>query len=301
MNNLINWLKQPYPINLHWGSLIKGGSLGGVFVTFFLVVFKPFSSYEGLSQVQIFWISLQFGLVTVAWTLVWSIFIKALPNIFTEEGWTVWREIVFHVFFIMGIGTFNMIYASNAFNYGLSWHIFWQWQWITLSIGIFPMVLSVMYKQIKWMKQYSLEAANLSAQVATKENLPFNTYEDPLKTLIASQKLTLIGENLNETLSILPEQLVYISAADNYVQIFYLENKQVKSKMLRATLRKIEDALVDYAQFYRCHRTFLVNLQKVQRISGNAQGYKLHLQDVEVTLPVSRSLNEEIQQKIVTI
>jgi DNA-binding LytR/AlgR family response regulator len=300
MNKFTNWLQQPYPINFNWSSLLKGGILGGVFVTFFLFTFKPFSSYEGLSQGQILWISVQFGLITVVWTLVWGLFIKVLPNIFKEEGWNVWREIVFHIFFIMGIGSFNMIYAANAYNYGLSWPVFWQWQWITLSIGIFPTVMSVMYKQIKWMKEYSVAAANLSVQVSSKENHTINDHKEVENQATNPIKITLSGDNLNETLSIFPEQLVYISAADNYVHVFYTENEQIKNKLLRATLRKMEDALANIPQCYRCHRTFLVNLQKVQHISGNAQGYKLHLHDIELTIPVSRSLNEEIQRKILT-
>jgi LytTr DNA-binding domain len=298
MENLINWLKQPYPIVSNWKSLLKGGLIGGLFVTFFLFVFHPFGTYEGLSQWQILWVSLQFGLVTMAWTVVWGLIIKALPQVFKEEGWTVGREILFHLFFILGIGTFNLIFSAFSYNYPISWKTFWQWQWITLSIGIFPTVASVMYKQIKWMKQYSLSAENLSAQVLSKEKTSFLEEKKGNNSTLEPIELILIGDNQNERLSILPHQLLYIAAADNYVQVFYKENEQIKSKMLRTTLRKMEDLLFSNPQFYRCHRTFLVNLKHVARISGNAQGYKLHLHELETTIPVSRTLNEEIQQKI---
>jgi hypothetical protein len=51
-------------------------------------------------------------------------------------------------------------------------------------------------------------------------------------------------------------------------------------------------------QFYRCHRTCLVNLYRVYKVSGNAQGYKLHVEGVEELSPVSRSLNEVIREKL---
>ena len=81
------------------------------------------------------------------------------------------------------------------------------------------------------------------------------------------------------------------------MQVFYVQDGQLKNRMLRTTLKKMEDALAEHSQFFRCHRTYLVNLEKVQRVSGNAQGYRLHLEALEETVPVSRNLNEVIQQR----
>jgi DNA-binding LytR/AlgR family response regulator len=55
-------------------------------------------------------------------------------------------------------------------------------------------------------------------------------------------------------------------------------------------------ALQGKQNIYRCHKSYLVNLAKVNHVSGNAQGYKLHLKDVEDQIPVSRKLNEEIKE-----
>jgi DNA-binding LytR/AlgR family response regulator len=53
-----------------------------------------------------------------------------------------------------------------------------------------------------------------------------------------------------------------------------------------------------YNYFYRCHRSYLVNLNYIRHISGNATGYKLHLEGVNDLIPVSRNLNNEIIEKI---
>ncbi len=40
----------------------------------------------------------------------------------------------------------------------------------------------------------------------------------------------------------------------------------------------------------RCHKSYIVNLNKVNRISGNAKGYKLQIDELDFLIPVSRSL-----------
>jgi len=68
--------------------------------------------------------------------------------------------------------------------------------------------------------------------------------------------------------------------------------------MLRSTMRKMEDAVSNWPQFVRCHRTFMVNFDKIEKVSGNAQGYRLHLVDVGETIPVSRNLNSMVQERL---
>ena len=115
--------------------------------------------------------------------------------------------------------------------------------------------------------------------------------EDPTPTL------NLKGDNQNETLKIPTASLLYLEAADNYVQVFFQKEGSIEHGMLRSTLKKMEVQLNGHPQFFRCHRTYIVNLNKVKHVSGNAQGYKLHLGNSERLVPVSRSLNEEIVER----
>jgi DNA-binding LytR/AlgR family response regulator len=42
---------------------------------------------------------------------------------------------------------------------------------------------------------------------------------------------------------------------------------------------------------------FIVNIQFVEKLSGNSQGFRLRLKNVEPTIPVSRSLDDEITKR----
>jgi DNA-binding LytR/AlgR family response regulator len=42
----------------------------------------------------------------------------------------------------------------------------------------------------------------------------------------------------------------------------------------------------------RCHRSYVVSRAAIERVSGNAQGYKLHLAAGQVVVPVARKYND---------
>jgi DNA-binding LytR/AlgR family response regulator len=92
--------------------------------------------------------------------------------------------------------------------------------------------------------------------------------------------------------------IAFLEAQDNYVQVNYFEQGMFKRRLLRTTMRKMEDSLKEYDFLFRCHRTYLVNFDLVERVSGNAQGYRLHLSGIEETIPVSRGLNAEVKKRL---
>jgi hypothetical protein len=285
----MNRFNQAYPFNKSTNFLFKSAVYAGIFVTLFLFVFRPFGGTpEGWSQWAYFQQSAMFGLITFLWSLINIPIVNLFPNFFNEEKWTSGREIAYSAFFVIGIGVCNLLYATWRYKYPITPTTILKWQFITFSISIFPIIASILYNQSKKMKQYELEAATVSSSIQNKTN--------QIVTDNLSEKLTFSGDNQNEFLSIYPNQLIYVAAADNYVQFYYLENENTKTAILRSTLKKVSDAVVSYPNLFRCHRTYLVNLDKVQKVSGNAQGLKLHLKNTETLIPVSRTLHEKICQ-----
>jgi hypothetical protein len=74
----------------------------------------------------------------------------------------------------------------------------------------------------------------------------------PLKDNI----LTFIGENKLDILKIKKADLVCISNAQNYVEIFYIENNKLHSKLIRSSLKRI---LEDFTFLVQIHRSHLIN------------------------------------------
>ncbi len=99
---------------------------------------------------------------------------------------------------------------------------------------------------------------------------------------------------------ILADNILLISAADNYIKIYYTsENGSVQSSLKRLTMKNAEDILCSNdSRFFRCHRTFIIRIDKVEHITGNAQGYKLNITGIDFVVPVSRSLNNILADKL---
>lgn len=286
---IFNWLFQPYPLSGSWGNYVKIALKGGVFVTLFLFIFRPFGMRVPPEAFYFFVLTcLAYGLATTVSLLFLGLLIRFFPRTFEEDKWVVWKEIVTNMAAVMLIGTSNMVLAKFMFNNSISWAIFWDWQVTTFTIGIFPILFTAFYKQQVLKKRYQEQAGQLTDKIEASA-LAEDTKQD---------KIDLVGDNNNDLLSLLPKQIRFLQAADNYVKVFYVDQDRLQSALLRSTLKKMEQQLEEYPEFFRCHRTYIVNLKFVQHVSGNAQGYKLTVADTTDLIPVSRSLNAEIDQKL---
>ena len=96
-------------------------------------------------------------------------------------------------------------------------------------------------------------------------------------------------------LSLTQDKLYYIESDDNYVKVWYTDGGgAMKQYMLRCRLKTIEDSFVD-SDLVRCHRKFLVNINKVEVLSSEKEGYFLTLDSPEVEpIPVSKTYEEAV-------
>lgn len=101
-------------------------------------------------------------------------------------------------------------------------------------------------------------------------------------------QITLEG-NTNERVSLEISDLLYIEAVGNYVKVVNKHDGEVKTNMLRATMKQMEDALQAYPIIVRCHRAFMVNLGQVEQISSNSRAMHLVMCYTHDAIPVSRS------------
>ncbi|MGV2929056.1 LytTR family transcriptional regulator DNA-binding domain-containing protein [Macrococcus capreoli] len=96
----------------------------------------------------------------------------------------------------------------------------------------------------------------------------------------------------DKTLFINPEDIDYIEGADGKVNI-YLNNASFKADY---TLSELEEKLKVYG-FYRCHRSYIINLQKVtEMITWSKNSYSIKFDGLENTfVPLSRTKVKEMQ------
>lgn len=90
--------------------------------------------------------------------------------------------------------------------------------------------------------------------------------------------------------SVRVDDLLYLKSADNYVYIYYLNNKkEIVSQLLRNTLKNIEDQFTN-AELIRCHRFYMVNSSQVRLLRKSKDGLLLELDTEELCeIPVSKT------------
>ena len=257
-------------------------------VFLFLYVFKPFGlhHFEDPDDIAIF---IGYGLVSfVLLILIQFIVPSLLPNIFTEEKWKVYKEILYTLTIVSCIGIGNMMYSAMCGFISVNAGTFLFSEMTTLMVAIFPVAISVLIKQNYLLRKNLKQSRAISEKLYRKTRMP----------VLAHTLVLLQSENPKDNISVESKDIYYVSAADNYVEVHLKQNDIVKQILLRSTLKNAHQSLKPFSNFYRCHRTYIVNLDKVQSVTGNSQGYKLILFDTEKQIPVSRILNKELTQRL---
>lgn len=291
---MFRFLNQPYPSEDSPGRELQKAVGIGLFVGLFLWVFQPFgitnwdTSYKDLKIAG-------FGVVTFLVTafnfIVWR---RLFPRLFSEEQWTVGREILFITANILLIAIANQLYLGNLL--GASRHNGMSWFSsivITFSVGIFPVVGLVSLNYIRQLKKYSEAAATLPVHNMPAQEPPVEKEPEVGTNPQSTHLLVLLADNEKDSLTLAVNDLLYIESSDNYCTVVYLSHDRIMKPLLRSSLSRLEKQIAQ-PHIVRCHRSYVINLNRVERVTGNAQGYKLHVLGGQFQIPVARQYNETL-------
>ena len=173
----------------------------------------------------------------------------------------------------------------------------------TLAIIAFLSFAIGLYWRFKFRSKYlamELEETRLLNEELKKKQEP----EQPLPIEVEEpiekprpQELTLTGTT-NESVTLHISHLLFIEAVGNYVKVCHLRDGQVRTDMLRVTMKQMEETLQGYPMVVRCHRAFLVNLGQVEQIISHSGSTQLLIKHCHESLPVSRSNMAQVRAAI---
>lgn len=290
----MNIFRQPFPHNTSWrSSLLTAGGFGA-FISLFLLVFRPFE-LDKVPAMLLVKSSLIFGLVTFCCIFASNFFLNFFfPQIFSEEKWTTGKQIINMAAIVVLVGLVNYLVSPLLFNTKLTWKNIFYYQGIALFVGLLPIVIYTLYVQNHWLYQFKQEAATLQKKL--EEKRVDEQTETPAPA--TNDVITFESDNQSEKKTIDASDLFYIEAASNYVKIYFEQKEKLTYSIVRMTMKKATESVYPYAVFFRCHRAYIVNLDKIEQVEGNAQGYKVKLQGTHYRIPVSRNLNSEFSDRL---
>ncbi len=281
---MFSFLYQPYPArDPRYSRAILQALLSGLLIAFILIVFQPFGSYNWQHPYKNVILG-GYGLVAVVGNLIdFVITQKLFRPYFTESNWIVWKEILRNMAGFVLAGFFCVVYGSAVGFMPFSLTQIGYMVAVCFMVGAFPATILILLNY---------------AYLSHKYSAPIQPAPQP-QTIVTPDEdvLTLVAENEKDTLIIPADNLLYIAASDNYCTVFHMENEKLNKTLLRSSLSRLESQ-INYSRIVRCHRSYLVNLDKVSSVSGNAQGYKLYVDVAAEPVPVSRSYNAVVKEQM---
>jgi hypothetical protein len=286
MNKVSRFLLSPYPASASAWSMFKRSMLFGAFVFLFLLVFQPFGL--NLIKERFILIISGYAVICVLVMLLLNIgFVRVFSGFFAENRWNSGKEIFWTLINILSIGLANAIYSSYLGMFPLNLKGVLMFETFTLLIGIIPVTISVLLRSGRLDRQFKKESQDINSSI------PQSHTESPTAKIIEIK-----SEYAKDGFSVRSTDLLYIRSADNYIEVFFTEGEQIKQRMVRSSMKDQEKFLSTHPHFFRCHKRFLVNMDKVTHVSGNAQGLKLHLKGSSELIPVSRNYTKIIKEKL---
>lgn len=116
-----------------------------------------------------------------------------------------------------------------------------------------------------------------------------NTIEKNNKNI----ELHIVADDENFDMKIEHKNFLYAESADNYCIIHFYRDGMLQRQIIRISLTKLLFQIQTEA-IKKVHRSFIVNLRKVDRFKGNTSGYKILIENVEKEIAISRSYIDEV-------
>lgn len=253
---------------------------GSGFAFIFLWIFEPYGLYNLTTISEKFlaiglYIGIGLILMLIQFFILQSLVIKTY-TVLKTIGWIILSFLI--------IGTSSSIINSYLYNNGqFNLLGFFYFQGVILSINIIPVSVFILI-------HYNLtlrKRLRLSSQFNDKLHGKNEIQKNDLKVIINS-------ENKKEDFSLSLDSLLYITSVDNYINVYYLESNKIEHALVRYSLTGIETDNQNISEILRCHKSYIINKNKIKSISGNAGGYKIKLYNCNMLIPVSRKWNKSL-------
>lgn len=243
-----------------WLNTFFVASILGTVIVFILLFLKPFESESETVTFQ------NIKLIGYGFCIIPSILILHFFEEYwfkkTKNKWYLHQEIVvltFGFFFISIVSYFYNTYIVNDFTVDTNYIL-------------------------QWVKEFGAPFAPIFMPLWIYLRFRFSKVVIAPIQIKKESRITLKGNNQNEVLHFLETDFVMAKAQANYVDVYYLEENQLKKEMIRHSISGINE-LISSAQ--QIHRSYLVNPSMITAINGNTRKGSVAIKHIEEEIPIS--------------
>lgn len=285
-NQITDWFRKPFPIVESAKEKLLISLVSAVVVVGILILIRPFGieSYKGI----FFYLS-GFGIINFMVTAL-NLFLLplAFPRSINNSNWTTGKNFIIILWILLNISLVNYFYGEylvrEAYIEGLenlNRTGIISWITMTFSLGVIPVVFTLYFIEKRLFRRNWNMAENFSKEIKEQNTLNAKKQIE----LKSSRDISLIVSSAN---------LICIKAeGGNYATVFWNDESGIKKEMIRLTLVGFLEKTNSLDNIIRCHKSYIVNLDKVLSFHGNARSVTIRLDGLDFNVPVSRSFPRE--------
>jgi len=269
-------LDQPYPFNNNFKHNVKTIGLVGMGFVLLVLYFQPFGINFLRSEHDGYFV-LGAGIISAGALFANTIILPGImPKIFDPTKWTIRMELVWNVWL------FSNLFVIFSF---MAWFVK-QIQFSELPIfrtGALALLPLVLFNLINY--NHSLK----DKMVSVIDNSRKHWFRDEKSEVVTSFDLNIVAENGKDFFSAKSDDILVFHSSGNYIEIYWLDNQISRKKLFRQSFTVVEKYLNDKPEFVKCHRCWIVNLSKIETLTGNSKGYFVGISMLGFKVPVSRN------------
>ena len=267
------------------GNVIRLILLTATFALLFINIFQPFNSrgwYPNISEFKYFFFS---SLIILTGMLVVVVSRIIMLRYTRNRELHIW-QFALHVFAeVAFMSLFYTIFSRYFPRIGAEreiLEIFVQSSKNTAWILLLP--YSMLWLYFSWR-----EKNKLLEQISKEEP----EKEGPKRHLIAFP-----DEKGEFKISLDLEHLLYVDSSENYATIHYMNKSKLSHFLIRNSLKWMDENLTKETPLVRCHRSYIVNLDKVKVLRKTKDGIFLEMDAVNTPdIPVSKTYYQHVMDK----
>ena len=259
--------------------------LTATFALLFINIFQPFGSrgwYPHISDFKYFFFSSLIILTGMLVVVVSRLIMLAYTK---KNDLYLWQYLIWILVEIVAMSLFYTLFSKYIPKEGLNRDILEIFRQSTINTSLVLLLpYAILWLYFSWRDKNNLleklAKAEPNVEVAKKNLVAFPDEKGELK------------------ISIMLENLLYVDSADNYATIHYLNKSKLSHYLIRNSLKWMEENLTKDSPLVRCHRYYIVNLDKVKVLRKTKEGIFLELDtDNTPDIPVSKTYYERVMSK----
>ena len=179
-----------------------------------------------------------------------------------------------------------VIIAFCSFAIGLYWRFKFRSRYLAAELE----ETRLLNEQLQQLQQDAVQRVDAAPSVETIEKETLS--REPVPGAIVLKGTT------SDSVTIPLADFLYAEAVGNYVKVYQWHDNELRTDMIRATMKQVEGDLQASRSVVRCHRAFLVNLQQVEQIVTRSGAMHLLIRHCHDSIPVSRSNVAQVKEAI---